>query len=150
MDSSTFLEGITIGASAGLIAGIVLALLGWLTSVAQKYFERREQVRHLARTIEDSRDLIRGATDIDMTNHQIGRMILKDDLRKQYLDEFHREIQQILWGRASRLSFDEIQQIKQPFKILERVPTWVPNDSGYEGIFGHFESVEWLGLKPPL
>ena len=77
-------------------------------------------------------------------------MILKDDLRKQYLDEFHREIQQILWGRANRLSFDEIQQIKQPFKILERFPAWVPNDSGYEGIFGQFESVEWLGLKPPL
>ena len=82
-----------------------------------------------------------------MTNHQSGKMILKDELRKLYLDELHREVQQILWGRASRLSFDETQQIKQPFKILERIPAWIPNDSGYDGIFGHLESVEWLGLN---
>ena len=148
MTTDTLLEGITIGASAGLISGLVLGSLHWLKSVIQSRIERREQVRHLARTIEQSRDTIYSASDLDLTDHPVGRMFPRDEVRKAQLQWLHQQIQQILLGRASRLSFDEIQQIKQAFNAVELYPNWVPNDKGYEGIFNQLESVGWLQLNP--
>ncbi len=148
MTIDTLLEGVTIGASAGLISGLILGLLSWLKSVIQGRTERREQIRHLARTIEQSRDEIYGSTDLDLTNHPIGRMVPRDQIRKAKLVWLHQQIQQILLGRSSRLSFDEIQQIKQAFNTVELYPNWVPNDQGYDGIFDRLTSAEWLGLGP--
>ena len=148
MTTDTLLEGITIGASAGLISGLVLGSLHWLKSVIQSRIERREQVRHLARTIEQSRDTIYSASDLDLTDHPVGRMFPRDEVRKAQLQWLHQQIQQILLGRESRLSFDEIQQIKQAFNAVELYPNWVPNDKGYEGIFNQLESVGWLQLNP--
>ena len=69
MTIDTLLEGITIWASAGLISGLILGLLHWLKSVIQGSHERREQIRHLAKTIEQSRDMIYSASDLDFTDH---------------------------------------------------------------------------------
>ena len=148
MTTDTLLEGITIGASAGLISGLILGSLHWLKSVIQSRTERREQVRHLARTIEQSRDTIYSASDLDLTDHPVGRMFPRDEVRKAQLQWLHQQIQQILLDRASHLSFDEIQQIKQAFNAVELYPNWVPNDKGYEGIFNQLESVGWLRLNP--
>ena len=150
MTIETLLEGVTIGASAGLISGLILGLLSWLKSVIQGHTERREQIRHLARTIEQARDDIHDATDLDFTNHPNGRFIPRDELRKARLVGLYQQVQLILLGRASRLKFDEIQQIKRTFKTLEDSPNWIPNDQGYDGVFGQLESVEWLGLRPRL
>ena len=148
MTTDTLLEGITIGASAGLISGLILGSLHWLKSVIQSRTERREQVRHLARTIEQSRDMIYSTSDLDLTDHPVDRMFPRDEVRKAQLQWLHQQIQQILLGRASRLSFDEIRQIKQAFNAVELYPNWVPNDKGYEGIFNQLESVGWLRLNP--
>ena len=56
MTIDTLLEGITIGASAGLISGLILGLLHWMKSVIQGSHERLEQIRHLAKAI-DSREI---------------------------------------------------------------------------------------------
>ena len=141
-------EGITIGASAGLISGLVLGLLNWLKSVVQGRIERREQVLHLRRMIERSMDEIYGASDVDLTSHSIGRMVPRDEVRKAQLQWLHQQVMQILLGRASRLSFDETQEIKHAFNTVELYPNWIPNDRGYDGIFNELESAEWLGLKP--
>ncbi len=148
MSIDALVEGITIGASAGLISGVVLALLQWFKNKVQANAERREQIRHLVKTIEHSRDLIYSAFDLDFTDHPVGRMIPKNEVQKSYLQELHREVQNILTGRASRLSFDEIHQIKQAFGVVDLYPDWIPNEKGYEGIFGHLQSIEWLRLRP--
>ena len=146
LTTDTLLDGIAIGASAGFIAGLLLGLFYWFKALIQVRVERREQIRHLAQTIEKSRGLIYSASDIDFTNHPIGQIFPRDVVRKTYLQWLHQQIQQILLGRATRLTFDEIQEIKQAFSILELHPAWVPNDKGYEGIFNRLESVEWLRL----
>ena len=148
MTIDTLLEGITIGASAGLISGLILGLLHWLKSVIQGRHERREQIRHLAKTIEQSRDMIYSASDVDFTDHPIGRKFPRDEVRKAQFQWFHQQIQQILLGRSSRLSFDELQQVKQVFNAVELYPSWIPNDNGYDGIFNQLASVEWLRLHP--
>ena len=148
MTIDTLLEGITIGASAGLISGLILGLLHWLKSVIQGSRERRDQIRHLAKTIEQSRDTIYSAADLDLTDQPIGRKVPRDEVRKAQLHWLHQQIQQILLGRSSRLSFDEIQQVKQVFDAFELYPNWIPNDNGYDGIFNQLASVEWLRLHP--
>ena len=148
MTIDQLLEGVTIGASAGLISGLLLGLLHWLRGVIQARTERREQIQHLARTIEQARDLIYSASDLDLTDHPVGRMFPRDEMRKAHLQGLHQQIQKILLGRASRMSFDEIQQIKQAFNVVELHPNWVPNDQGYDGIFNQLASTEWLRLNP--
>ena len=125
-----------------------LGLLNWLKSVFQDRIERREQVLHLRRTIERAKDEIYDASDLDFTNSPIGRMVPRDEVRKARLQWLHQQVMQILLGRASRLNFDETQEIKQAFNMLELHPNWIPNDSGYDGIFNQLESAEWLGLTP--
>ena len=148
MNIDALLHGITIGATAGLISGLVLALLQWLKSKVQRSTERQDQICHLARTIEQSRDMIYSATDIDLSDHPIGRNIPRNEVQKSYLQWLHQQVQQILLGRASRLSFDEIQEIKQSFQTVELYPGWVPNANGYDGIFDRLESITWLRLRP--
>ena len=148
MTIDTLLEGITIGASAGLISGLILGLLHWLKSVIQGGRERRDQIRHLAKTIEQSRDAIYSVADLDLTDQQIGRKVPRDEVRKARFHWLHQQIQQILLGRSGRLSFDEIQQVKQVFYAFELYPNWIPNDDGYDGIFNQLASVEWLRLHP--
>ena len=144
MDIASVSEGMTVGVSAGLMLG----LLHWLKSVVQARYERRGQIRHLARTIEHARDMIYTASDLDFTEHPIGRRVSKDELRKAYLRELHRQIQQILSGRAGHLKFDEIQQVSQVFIVVELYPSWVPNERGYDGIFKQLTSIQWLKLQP--
>ena len=133
MTIDTLLEGITIGASAGLISGLMLGLLHWLKSVVQTRIERREQIRHLARTIEQSRDMIYSATDLDLSNHPVGRIFPKNEVRKAQFQWFYQQIQQMLLRRASRLNFDEVQQIKLAFNVVELYPQWEPNNEGTIG-----------------
>ena len=148
MTDNAILQGIIIGVSVVLISGLILGLLKWIKNAPQAQLERREQIRHLAQTIEQAREDIYGATDLDFTDHPIGRVIPRDELRKARLQALYQQLQEILVGRASRLKFDEIQEIKKAFKILEDFPNWIPNDQGYDGIFDTLASVEWLGLSP--
>ena len=143
----TLLEGISIGASAGLISGLILGLLHWQKGVIQRSRERREQIQHLAKTLEQTRDLIYSTSDVDLTDHPIGRKIPRDEVRQAQLQWLYKQIQQMLLGRSSRLSFDEIQAVKSVFNTVELHPNWVPNDNGYYGIFTQLESLEWLRMN---
>ncbi len=145
--TNSFWQGVTIGAVAGVISGIVFGILGWLKGVVQRWTERRGEIGHLAGTIEHYRELIFGATDLDFRNHPIQRRFARDEVTKTYLTDMHGEIQAILLGRAKRLSFDEIREIKEVFFPVEQYPDWIPNDQGYEVIFGKLESIAWLRLK---
>ena len=143
----TLVEGIIIGASAGLVSSILFGLIQWTIREVQRRAERRDQIRHLAGTIERGRDEINSASDLDLTNHPVGRLVQKDEIRKAYLGEMYRQVLGILEVRASRLSFDETQQVRQAFHTLALYPAWVPNDNGYNGIFSQLEAIEWLTIR---
>ena len=51
-------------------------------------------------------------------------------------------------GRSSRLSFDEIHQVRLVFLDLEYRPDAVPTDEGYKELFEQLEALEWLDLTP--
>ena len=148
MIPTTVLEGIIIGASAGLITGIILATLSGAKTVIQRLGERRSQIRHLATEIERHRSLVYEAGDLDLSRHPVGRVFTKEDVRKAYLDGLHQQVKVILTGRAERLSFDEKKEIRDAFSIFDLHPQWIPNDSGCDKIFDDLEAIRWLHISP--
>ena len=145
---TTLVEGIIIGASAGVVSSVLFGLIQWGIREAQRRAEKREQLRHLAGTIERERDMIYSASDLDLTNHPVGQFFKEDIVRKSHLQGLHQQVERILEGRASRLSFDEVQQVRQAFHVVVLHPEWIPNDKGYDGIFNQLEAIEWLQLTP--
>ena len=145
---TTVLEGIIIGASAGLITGIILASLSGTKIVIQRWAERRSQIRHLATELERFRSLVYEARDLDLTGHPVGQVYSKETVRKAYLDDLHQQVKGILTGRADRLSFDEKKEIRDAFSIFDLHPQWIPNDSGCDKIFDDLEAIRWLHLSP--
>lgn len=139
--------GITIGATAGLISGIILGLVNWATGTIGRRLERRDQIRHLATTVEGIREKIFNATDLDLTNHPIGGIVSQEKVRKAHLNWLHQQVESILLGRASRLTYDEKQEIKQVFRVLDLHPEFIPNDREYRRFFDEFATVRWLGLR---
>ena len=138
------LEGVGIGVSSGFILGLAF----WLLDFVKIRSERRDQMEHLAKTIERFRGLIYCASELDMTliHGSQQRRISKDEMRKAYFDDMRRQVEGILRGRASRLSFDEIWEVRGVF-YTDRYPTLLLNDKGYDQIFGKLEAIQ--SLHPP-
>ena len=136
-------QGVAIGVASGLILTVFVG--AWNTYDAHQ--ERQEQIRFLAATIDGHRQSIEGAEGF--YHEGTGREISQDEIKKAYLTSLYRQVQAILEGRASRLTFDEIRQVREVFFSLERHPNWIPNDKGYYSIFQDFAAIEWLELKAP-
>ena len=70
----------------------------------------------------------------------------KDNVRKAYFDDMRRNVESILQERASRLSYDEVQEVRSAF-FTDLYPDVILNDSGYNNIFTKLESIKWLKLS---
>ena len=138
-----FVEGVGIGISSGLVLSAILALIQWL----QSRIERRNQVQVLAGVIRDFRNQIYDAKSVDVTLEQSPKTFTKDALQHAYYGDMQRQVSQILAGRSSRLSFDEIGEVRSAFFTV-LYPGVILNEAGYDSVFGKFESIRWLNLEP--
>ena len=137
------LQGIVIGVSSGVILGLFF----WLTGFASARNEKRAQIEHLASVVAGFRESIYSAGDLDVRLGDEQKHFQRDAVRKAQYDDMRREVEQVLQGRASRLSFDEIREVRLAF-YTDHFPGVVLNDAGYESVFRALESIEWLGLSP--
>ena len=138
------LEGIAIGVSSGVILGLFFWLMRGLVSARN---EKRAQIKHLASVVAGFRESIYSAGDLDVRLGDAEKHVPRDAVRKTRYDDMQHEVEQVLQGRASRLSFDEIRAVRLAF-YTDHFPGVVLNDAGYESVFRALESVEWLGLSP--
>ncbi len=137
------LEGVVIGVSSGVMLGLVF----WLTGFTTARIEKRDQIRHLASEIARFRESIYSATDLEVVLGKEKRDFSKDQVRKAHYDDMRRIVEQILQGRASRLSFHEIRGVRDAL-YPDHFPGVVLNDAGYDKVFHALESIGWLGLPP--
>ena len=100
-------EGVVIGVSAGAILSLGTAALETIDS----YLERREQVRYLAHLIDDYRSRIYSAADFEFRQQSATR----DQMRKLYYDDMRRTVRSVLRERSSRLSYDEVTDVRSVF-----------------------------------
>ena len=143
-------EGIVIGVSAGFASGLLLSVVIWLKNWLFRWVERRDQIRYLAALIENYLKLICGADDIDALDQPIGQVIPKSQVQKLHLDALWRELQTVFSDRASRPSFDEIQQVKVVFSPLPLFLAWTPDDQQYDRMLNEFRTIKWLKLSKML
>jgi len=137
-------QGILVGVSSGIVLAILIG--GW--NAWRVHEERQGQIKFLALLIENYRIMILGTSDVELRVDDSIVMVQRDVVRKAYLDAFHKDVKEVLQGRSSRLSFDEIHQVRLVFLDLEYRPDAVPTDEGYEYLFEQLEALEWLDLTP--
>ena len=126
------LQGIVIGVCSGLI----LSLAFWANRRIERLIERRNQIRYLARVIASYRDKIYGAEILEVPMGGTNQQFSRDAVRKAYFDDMRSQVESILQGRASRLSYDEIDEIGGVFQHTDANPTIALNDKGYGKVFG--------------
>ena len=146
MGGDKILEGVVLGIVSGTVTGIILAIFFWATGQFRLNIERRNQIRFLSATIEGFRDKIFSAEDIETTLGDRQVQYSKDNVRKAYFDDMRRNVESILQERASRLSYDEVQEVRSAF-FTDLYPDVILNDSGYNNIFTKLESIKWLKLS---
>ena len=134
------LQGIVIGVCSGLI----LSLAFW----TNRRIERRSQIRFLAAVIASYRDKIYSAETLEVAMGDENRQFPRDAVRKAYFDDMRTQVESILQGTASHLSYDEITEVRGVFQHTDAHPTVILNDKGSGGVFGPLESSGWLRLPP--
>ncbi len=141
---SNVVQGIFVGVSSGIVLAIVIG--GWNAWLVHE--ERQDQINFLALLIENYRTVILEASDVELMVDGSIVIVHRDVARKTYLNAFHKDVEEVLRGRSSRLSFDEIYQVRLVFLHLEYQPEAVPTDEGYEDLFDQLEALEWLDITP--
>lgn len=142
-------ENLIVGTTTGVASGVILAVFFWMRGRMTRFFERRDQIRHLRNLLVDYRSKILGAETIET---QLGGETVKfekADVQKAYFDELTRRVAAELDGRATRLSFDEAHSVKTVIVGFANLfPTVRLNDDAYRARFGELEALKWLKLPP--
>ena len=139
------LFGILTVAAGGIAAG---AFLTWCTSIQNKKresLERKEQIDYILNLIMKYKpailklELFKGIPELQSTKS-------KDSIRHEIYHYFRKDIEASLSGRANRLTFDEIEEMKKLFRIgpYERIMNECLYEYEYIKIFQKAESIQWL------
>ena len=139
VQTNDIIEGIVIGVSSG----IILSLVFLAKDITNKFVERREQIRYLSNLIAKSRDRIHDAKTEYFP--EVKKEVTRAEFCKMYYDEMRKELEPVLKHRSSRLSYDEIKEVRKVF-FTDLFPNAVLNEKGYEGMFKELESIKWLKL----
>ena len=100
-------------------------------------------MRYLARLIDDYRSRIYSAADFEFRQQSATR----DQMRKVHYDGMRRTVRSVLRERSSRLSYDEVTDVRNVFAPYDQYPTRVLSEEIYDSIFEQLDSIEWLGLR---
>ena len=136
------------GIITGVTSGVILALFFWAKAYVENYLARKDQIKFLSRLIEKFESLIFGVND-DIHVPHLQQTFPKDQARKAYFDDLKRQLDSALAGRSSRLTFDEIEELRVIFIGLHDLfPDFRPNKKWYSDTFQNARSVKWLKLTP--
>ena len=141
LTAESVVQGILIGVSSGAI----LTLFFGVMSFVNMRRERSDQVKYLANEMKKFRDLIHQATDLKL---QLGPQFVNHSqaqVRKAYFEDMRRQVETILENRASRLSADEIMDVRNVF-FTDLFPGVELNSSGYDRLFSELSTIKWLDL----
>ena len=134
MINAEIIEGVVIGFSSGVILSLFFGGMGYVN----KYIKRRNQIRYFAQLILKYRALIHNAKGT-----YFAKEVQRSEFCKAYYEDMTRQLDSTLTNRSSRLSYDEIKEVRDVFDT-DLFPGVVLNDRGYDNIFDGQESIKWL------
>ena len=142
------LEGIISGVASGLIVGLILAVFFWLTSHFQERRERRDQIQFLSTVIDNFSEQILNNKIRSPNGLNALPESSRDSYKKELFLEMYRQIDSTLQGRASQLTYDEIQDVRRVFQVyIEDPDFWLNAPAAYERIFDKARAIKWLKLS---
>lgn len=140
------------GIVSGVATGIVLAIVFGVRQQVLIYRERKDQIQHLAILISTYRERMYRITypvpGIEPPSTDVG----KDIFRKVTFEQMKKEINAALDGRCSRLSFDEIYELRRSINDWSSItdnwkePKLQWTDVFCGNIFGALAAIKWLKL----
>ncbi len=138
------------GIVSGVAAGIVLSGFFWLIGEQRRRSERKEQIQYMASLIATYRErLYKPDWGVGPPiENEIGKNIFRKTMFEQMKDQ----INTALDGRCSRLSFDEINQLRRMINNLSSITdNWSASELNWTDafcgkLFAWAESFEWLDL----
>lgn len=135
------------GFVSGTASGLVLALFFGVSRWLRVRSERRDQTNQISTLIIEYRTTIFDI-ETDESIRDPRAYTSEDAVRRVYYNELQRHLDAVLLGRSSRLTFDEIQEVRRIFFALLPESDWVPNHEYYVNTFKRAESLKWLNVPP--
>ena len=146
--ANDFFNNFTLGLFSGVASGLVLALFFGCRDYIRKRLERRDQVKYISELIVKFRNRIFEATE-DVRFEDTGQGFSKHYVRKLHFDSLRRELESVLAGRSSRLTFHETQQVNDIFLEFHTLdPKLMPDEKWYKSKFQQAASINWLRVTP--
>lgn len=152
------------GLVSGVAAGLVLAAFFWAIDICRKASERKKQVRHLSSIISDHRkkmykptlpiDLLKELASDPFVMKVVSELAANTDvLRKGLFRSMKLQLIAALDGRCSRLTFDEIHQLRTLLETIDELLDMMPpsrerlwTDEFCGKLFDGIEGIKWLNL----
>ena len=147
-DVTNISAGIITGVFSGVASGLILALFFWAKVYVDNYLARGDQIKFLSGLIEKFESRIFSINDDIHVSH-LQQTLPKDKVRRTYFKDLKRQLESALDGRSSRLTFDEIEELRVIFiELHDLYPDLSPNEQWYSDTFQKARSVKWLKLTP--
>ena len=149
MDS--ILTTIGIGAIQGVASGLILACLFWLWGLWQRCSERRDQISYIENLLKYWRKRILTADKLRLPDPPMPKedSLIREEMRGVFHQHFRIELDSALSQRCTRLTYDEIEQVRDIFlRQHELNPDTFFRRSDHVRTFLKAESIKWLGLGP--
>ena len=142
MISAKTIKAVVIGVSSGIIVSLFLGV----NDFANKRIERQDQIKYLVQEITMYREFISNAEA--RYHRRAKREIQRRELQKAYYDNMRQKLEEALQNNASRLSFEEIKELRDVFLFIDSLPPNGFDDERYNYIFERLKSIKWLKLPP--
>lgn len=142
----TAVEGLVVGVASGLVLSGFFCLMDKRKSLA----ERRDQIRYLARLIASERENM-----LNLDNALGGESKADDEgasiTRRASYEAMRQRVEAALGGGSSRLSFDEINQVRSALRdhtylSKDLARRFLVGGKAYNIMFRELESIDWLKL----
>ena len=143
-----FVPDIAKSIVSGVVVGLVLAGFFWLKDRHKAYKERSEQITYISELLMDYRKKILNATDVP---HPKGKETISvHQVRKIFYNKLKGRLDSAISGRASRLTYDEIESVRRIFfeGYNEVLSDRLFPEEIYVKIFDSAKSLEWLNVLP--
>ena len=148
-------KGIVIGITSGVISGLILAFILWRIDCWREKLQRKDQINYISSMIVKFRENIYhpDRNFSDLPPRARASIISAKPIRQWHKDmyeSFCKQLESTLAGRADRLTFSEIQVLRQIFLVKSYWRDFDnnPSQEWYNYIFEWAESLEWLKIPP--
>ncbi len=145
------LANIVSQAISGVAAGIILAIAFGIMDALQRRRERKVQAKFISDMIWVRAYAVLELFSIDTSHIGVDSTVIMDGFRKNLFESFRENMIEVLSRRSSRLTFDEIEMIRNGlFRYYDECykdKDKAPSKEWYIETFSRLKEIGWLDMS---